>query len=286
MALLRLNSEARVLLKSLAERDKKAPGFSTKLERLEELFGELTAEDGRKIVLFSEWTTMLNLIGQRIERFKLNSVRLDGSAPQKKRQQLVHQFQHDPTCRLFLATNAGATGLNLQAANTVVNVDLPWNPALLEQRIARAHRMGQKNLVQVYLLVTEQTIEEKLRRARYGIKGEEGRARLRDGGVEAPSRSAPWRETARRGGRVGEAAATAGGGAACPAIASGRGRRSARRRGVHIPGRDDPAAGADERVRHKLQVSSNLVSMSAWSVINKAGHALPSHCRTRPHLRV
>ena len=63
---------------------------------------------------------------------------------------------------LFLTTNAGSTGLNLQAANTVINVDLPWNPAVLEQRIARAHRMGQKNPVQVYLLVTEGTIEEKL----------------------------------------------------------------------------------------------------------------------------
>ena len=61
-----------------------------------------------------------------------------------------------------MTTNAGATGLNLQAANTVINVDLPWNPAVLEQRIARAHRMGQKNPVQVYVLVTEQTIEEKL----------------------------------------------------------------------------------------------------------------------------
>ena len=59
-------------------------------------------------------------------------------------------------------TNAGSTGLNLQAANTVINVDLPWNPAVLEQRIARAHRMGQKQPVQVYLLVTEDTIEERL----------------------------------------------------------------------------------------------------------------------------
>ncbi len=59
-------------------------------------------------------------------------------------------------------SNAGSTGLNLQAANTVINVDLPWNPAVLEQRIARAHRMGQKQPVQVYLLVTEDTIEERL----------------------------------------------------------------------------------------------------------------------------
>ncbi len=74
----------------------------------------------------------------------------------------MHRFQRDSTCRLFISTNAGSTGLNLQAANTVINVDLPWNPAVLEQRIARAHRMGQKNPVQIYILVTEDTIEEKL----------------------------------------------------------------------------------------------------------------------------
>ncbi len=69
----------------------------------------------------------------------------------------MHEFQTDPACRLFLTTNAGSTGLNLQAANTIINVDLPWNPAILEQRIARAHRMGQKNPVHVYKLVTEKT---------------------------------------------------------------------------------------------------------------------------------
>jgi superfamily II DNA or RNA helicase len=156
LLLARMNADSTFLV------DKRAPGYSTKLERLEELFEELAAEESRKIVLFSEWTTMLTLIERRIKRFNLDYVRLDGSVPQKKRQQLVHQFQRDPACRLFLTTNAGSTGLNLQAANTVINVDLPWNPAILEQRIARAHRMGQKSPVQVYLLVTEETIEEKL----------------------------------------------------------------------------------------------------------------------------
>ncbi len=61
-----------------------------------------------------------------------------------------------------MTTNAGATGLNLQAANTVINIDLPWNPAVLEQRIARAHRMGQKQPVQIYILVTQDTLEENL----------------------------------------------------------------------------------------------------------------------------
>jgi len=88
-----------------------------------------------------------------------NYVRLNGSVPQKKRAGLVNEFQNNPECKLFITTNADSTGLNLQSANTVINADLPWNPAVLEQRIAHAHRMGQKNPVQVYILVTEDTIE-------------------------------------------------------------------------------------------------------------------------------
>src|SRR5581483_9712673 len=142
--------------------DKQEPGYSTKLERLEELIEQLFEEEGRKVVLFSEWTTMLDLIEPILRKRKLDFVRLDGSVPQKQRPELVHRFQTDADCKLFLTTNAGSTGLNLQAANTVINVDLPWNPAVLEQRIARAHRMGQKQSVQVYVLVTEETIEENL----------------------------------------------------------------------------------------------------------------------------
>jgi superfamily II DNA or RNA helicase len=166
MDLLRLQKAllmCRMVADSTTLVNKEEPGFSTKLDRLAELLPQLAAEKGRKIILFSEWTTMLSLIEKRI--FKpsgFSYVRLDGSVPQKKRQILVNQFQNDPACTFFIATNAGATGLNLQAANTVVNVDLPWNPAVLEQRIGRAHRMGQKRPVQVYLLVTENTIEESM----------------------------------------------------------------------------------------------------------------------------
>ena len=142
--------------------DKQAPGYSTKLEEIGHLFDRLKAEDGRKVVLFSEWTTMLNLVEPLLEKRRITYVRLDGSVPQKKRQELIHRFQTDPECMCFITTNAGATGLNLQAANTVINVDLPWNPAVLEQRIARAHRMGQKQPVQVFLLVTTDTLEENL----------------------------------------------------------------------------------------------------------------------------
>lgn len=142
--------------------DKQAPGHSTKLEKLHELIDQLSNEPDRKVILFSEWTRMLDLVADKLEAVSAGYVRLDGKVPQKKRQQIVKQFQTDPKCRFIIMTNAGSTGLNLQAADTVINVDLPWNPAVLEQRIARAHRMGQKRSVQVYILVTEGTIEENL----------------------------------------------------------------------------------------------------------------------------
>lgn len=142
--------------------DKQAPGYSSKLEELDNLFERLFSEENRKVLLFSKWTTMLDLIEPLLKKRGLRFVRLDGSVPQKLRQGLVHDFQTNANCRVFLTTNAGSTGLNLQAANTVINVDLPWNPAVLEQRIARAYRMGQEQPVQVFVLITEETIEEKL----------------------------------------------------------------------------------------------------------------------------
>jgi len=142
--------------------DKVPPGYSSKLVEFENLIDQLVEEEDRKIVLFSEWTTMLNLIEPLLSKRKLSYVRLDGSVPQKKRQGLISQFQKERNFKLFITTNAGAIGLNLQAANTVINVDLPWNPAMLEQRISRVHRMGQRRPVQAFLLVTEETLEEKL----------------------------------------------------------------------------------------------------------------------------
>lgn len=165
MDLLRLQKAllaARMAADSTLLVDKTPPGYSTKLERLAELLPRLAADEGRKTIVFSEWTTMLDQIEKILAKQGTGFVRLDGSVPQGKRAALVREFNTSPTCRLFLTTNAGATGLNLQAANTVVNVDLPWNPAVLEQRIGRAHRMGQKRPVHVYLLVTEETIEENM----------------------------------------------------------------------------------------------------------------------------
>ena len=142
--------------------DKQGAGYSSKLQTLDELFEQLFVDGDHKAVVFSEWTRMLDLIEPLLKKRKVPFVRLEGKVPQNKRQQIVNEFQNNPKCKVFLSTNAGSTGLNLQAADTVVNVDLPWNPAVLEQRIARAHRMGQKRPVNVYILVTEDTLEEQL----------------------------------------------------------------------------------------------------------------------------
>jgi hypothetical protein len=146
--------------------DQDSAEFSSKLERITEVLGELINDPTRKIVLFSEWRRMLSRIEARLDNLGCEYVRLDGQVPQKKRAEIVGRFQRDPQCRVICMTNAGSTGLNLQAANTVVNVDLPWNPAVLEQRIARAYRMGQKQPVHVYKFVTTNseypTIEEGL----------------------------------------------------------------------------------------------------------------------------
>ena len=160
-------SSARMACDSTYLIDQEKEEYSSKLERLNELLETLLEDPTRKIVIFSEWKRMLDRIESRLEEFGADFVRLDGSVQQKKRGPLVNKFQTDPQCRVICMTNAGSTGLNLQAANTVINVDLPWNPAVLEQRIARAHRMGQKNPVHVYKLVTVgppggETIEERL----------------------------------------------------------------------------------------------------------------------------
>jgi superfamily II DNA/RNA helicase len=87
---------------------------------------------------------------------------LHGGVPSDKRKELFDRFNTDPNCRVFLSTDAGSTGLNLQSASMLINLDLPWNPAVLEQRISRIHRLGQKNKVSIINFVARLTIEHKM----------------------------------------------------------------------------------------------------------------------------
>jgi ERCC4-related helicase len=131
-----------------------------KADELAAVFDDLFAEPEAKAVVFSQWTRTHDIIIRRLESRGLGYVSFHGGVPSEKRPALVERFRDDPACRVFLSTDAGSTGLNLQHASTLVNMDLPWNPAILEQRIARIHRMGQVRPVRVINFVAKGTIEE------------------------------------------------------------------------------------------------------------------------------
>ncbi|MBX9825818.1 MAG: DEAD/DEAH box helicase [Xanthobacteraceae bacterium] len=131
-----------------------------KADELAALFEDLFADPEAKAVVFSQWTRTHDILIRRLEARNWGYVSFHGGIPSEKRPALVERFRGDPECRVFLSTDAGSTGLNLQHASTLVNVDLPWNPAVLEQRIARVYRLGQKRPVQVINFVAKGTIEE------------------------------------------------------------------------------------------------------------------------------
>jgi hypothetical protein len=132
---------------------------SPKLEELERILNDLFEEPDRKVIVFSEWERMLELVRELAAEMGIESAWHTGSVPQQRRRAEIMRFKKDPSCRLFLSTDSGSVGLNLQAASAVVNVDLPWNPAKLEQRIARAWRKHQTRSVSVVNLVCEGSIE-------------------------------------------------------------------------------------------------------------------------------
>jgi SNF2 family DNA or RNA helicase len=138
---------------------------SPKLDELAELLRELMGAGPHKVVVFSQWELMLRQAAEVVSGMGLGFVTLHGNVPAKERRCLMDKFREDPECRVFLSTDAGGTGLNLQAADTVINVEVPWNPAVLEQRVARVHRMGQHRPVQVFHLVTRDSIEERVLKA-------------------------------------------------------------------------------------------------------------------------
>jgi len=131
-----------------------------KADELAALLDDLFADPKAKAVVFSQWTRTHDILIRRLEARGLGYVSFHGGVPSDKRPALVERFRDDPACRVFLSTDAGSTGLNLQHASTLVNMDLPWNPAVLEQRIARIHRLGQAQSVRVINFVAKGTIEE------------------------------------------------------------------------------------------------------------------------------
>ena len=133
-----------------------------KLTELEKVLEECRENSDVKVLVFSEWERMLELVQGLCKRLRLGYALHTGSVPQLRRRAEIQRFKNDPGCRVFLSTDSGATGLNLQSASVVINCDLPWNPARLEQRISRAWRKHQTRPVTVIHLVSEETIEQRM----------------------------------------------------------------------------------------------------------------------------
>jgi SNF2 family DNA or RNA helicase len=140
----------------------KQTNHSPKLAEFREIIRELAIEEDRKVVVFSEYERMTYLAGRELDKLGIGFVSLHGGVPSAKRGEIIERFRRDPKCKVFLSTDAGGVGLNLQAASAVVNFEPPWNPARLEQRIGRVHRIGQSRPIQVIHLLTEDSIEERV----------------------------------------------------------------------------------------------------------------------------
>ncbi|MBR5394074.1 MAG: DEAD/DEAH box helicase [Bacteroidaceae bacterium] len=154
-------SQMRMLCDSTYILDQKTRN-DTKVDEALNIIISLLESEGEKVVVFSQWERMTRLIAQELTKREIGFEYLHGGVPSEARGKLITNFADNPDSRVFLSTDAGSTGLNLQSAATIINLDLPWNPAVLEQRIARIYRLGQQRNVQVINLVSAGTIEEQM----------------------------------------------------------------------------------------------------------------------------
>ncbi len=136
-------------------------GASGKLQQLLELISD-ALESGRRILIFSQFTSMLAIIRQAFTEQGVSFFYLDGQTRAKDRVEMVDQFNQGEKNVFLISLKAGNTGLNLTGADTVILYDLWWNPAVENQAVGRVHRIGQRNVVQVVRLITQGTIEEKI----------------------------------------------------------------------------------------------------------------------------
>jgi hypothetical protein len=181
LAMMRMLCDSPYILSGAIEDGEDAP----KLRELDEIIATALAEEGVKIIVFSEWVRMLELIAALLKRRKIGHATHTGLIPQQARRAEIKRFKYDPTCRVLLCSESGGVGLNLQVASVVINCDLPWNPARYEQRVARAWRKNQNRPVTVINLIAEDSIEQRML-ATLAAKQE-----LADGvldGKESPSR--------------------------------------------------------------------------------------------------
>ena len=136
-------------------------GSSAKKEACLHLLREAVA-GGHKVLVFSQFTSMLSLLAQSMDEEPISYYMLTGSVPKEKRAELVRRFHMDDTSVFLISLKAGGTGLNLTAADIVIHYDPWWNLAAQNQATDRAHRIGQKHKVTVFRLIAKDTIEERI----------------------------------------------------------------------------------------------------------------------------
>ena len=136
-------------------------GGSGKLEQVKDLI-EAAKQNNRRVLLFSQFTSMLSIIEEELAELGLETFYLRGSTPPKERIEMVDAFNAGEKDVFLISLKAGGTGLNLTGADTVILYDLWWNPAVEEQAAGRAHRIGQKEVVEVWRMIAEGTIEERM----------------------------------------------------------------------------------------------------------------------------
>ncbi len=136
--------------------------YDTKIDETMQILADTFENGDEKVVIFSQWERMARLVAAELDKMGIRYEYLHGGVPSEKRKVLMDNFTDLPESRVFISTDAGSTGLNLQVASILINLDLPWNPAILEQRIARIYRIGQQRNIQIINLVAPQSIEERM----------------------------------------------------------------------------------------------------------------------------
>ncbi len=160
-ALMAALQQARMACDAAGLVDKQTKG-SPKLNELKNLIEQLCIDGGQKMVVFSQWKMMTSQVAALLEQMGIGYAHLHGQVAPAKRGELLKRFEEDELCQVFVSTDAGGSGLNLQTASVLVNLDIPFNPAVLQQRNARVHRLGQARQVQIILMIAESSYEQQV----------------------------------------------------------------------------------------------------------------------------
>lgn len=153
--------QARLACNAAGLIDKETQG-SPKLHELSYLLENLCLQNNHKAVIFSQWALMTEMVAALTQQMGLITLCLHGSTPNDQRSEIINSFKKDNAVQVLICTDAGGIGLNLKSTTVLINLDMPWNPAILDQRIARIHKSGQNNHIQIFSMLAENSYEQQV----------------------------------------------------------------------------------------------------------------------------